>query len=152
MHVTFYPLYLWHRIQNVWQHNTVYCWYHTRHMCDIICTTDDSTSTLSHQTTVFMISHALQAWHHTHCIRYRTYCIFVIKTYPLISCPILYDIISTLYDIIPNIYVTLCALYITSFQFIMSSHYCVMISQPLYMKPHPVCRAKYTLYIWHHSH
>ena len=27
-----------------------------------------------------------------------------------------------------------------------------MTSKPLYMKPHPVCRATYTLYMWHHSH
>ena len=27
-----------------------------------------------------------------------------------------------------------------------------MTSQPLYMKPHPVCRATYTLYMRHHSH
>ena len=27
-----------------------------------------------------------------------------------------------------------------------------MTSQPLYMKPHPVCRATYTLYMWHQSH
>ena len=28
----------------------------------------------------------------------------------------------------------------------------LMTSQPLYMKPHSVCRATYTLYMWHHSH
>ena len=28
----------------------------------------------------------------------------------------------------------------------------LMTSQPLYMKPHPVCRATYTLYMRHHSH
>ena len=27
----------------------------------------------------------------------------------------------------------------------------LMTSQPLYMKPHPVCRATYTLYMRHHS-
>ena len=27
-----------------------------------------------------------------------------------------------------------------------------MTSQPLYVKPHPVCRATYTLYLRHHSH
>ena len=152
IHVTSYPLYLWHHIHYVRQQNTVWGWYPTRHMCDILCTTDDITSTLSHQTTVFMISHALQAWHHTHCIRHHTHCIFVITTSPLISYPILYDVISTFHDIIPTIYVTSYALYITSYQLLMSSHYCVMTSQPLYMKPHPVCRATYTLYMWHHIH
>ena len=64
-------------------------------MCDIICTTDDITSTLSHQTPVFMMSHPLWAWHHNHSIRQRTHCIFVITTSPLISYPLLYDIIPT---------------------------------------------------------
>ena len=109
--------YLWHHFHYVWQHNTVCCWYHTRHMCDIIFTTDDITSTLSHQTTVFTISHPLQAWHHTHCIRHRTHCIFVITNSPLISYPLLYDII-------PTICVTSDALYITSYQLLKSSHYC----------------------------
>ena len=80
IHVTSYPLYLWHHIHYVWQHNTVCCWYHTRHMCDIICTTDDITSTLSHRTMVFMMSQPLQVWYHTHCIRHHTLCIFVITT------------------------------------------------------------------------
>ena len=113
---TSYPLYLWHHIHYVWQHNTVCGWYHTWHMCDIICTTDDITSTLSHQTTVFMMSHPLQAWHQTHCIRHCTHCIFVIRTSPLLSYP-------PLYDIIRSICVTSYALYITSYQLLMSSHY-----------------------------
>ena len=49
IHVTSYPLYLWYHIHYVWQHNTVCFWYRTWHMCDIICTTDDIKSTLSHQ-------------------------------------------------------------------------------------------------------
>ena len=92
---------LWHHIHYVWQHNTVCCWYDTRHMCDIICTTDDITSTLSHQTTVFMISHALQAWYHTHYIRHPTQGIFVITTSQLISHPLFNDITSSLYDLKP---------------------------------------------------
>ena len=95
IHVTSYPLYLWYHILYVWQHKTVFGWYHTRHMCDIICTTDVITSTLSLQTTVFMMSHPLQAWHHTHSIRCRTHCIFVITTSPLISYSLLFDIIPT---------------------------------------------------------
>ena len=86
-------------------------------MHDMFCTTVDITSTLSHQTTVFMMSHRLQAWHHTHWIRHRTHCIFVITASPLISYPLLYDII-------PTIWMTTYALYITSSQFLMSSHYC----------------------------
>ena len=144
IHVTSSPLYLWHHIQNVWQHNTV-CWYHTRHMCDIICTADDITSTLSHQTTVFMMSHPLQAWHHTHCIRHRTHCIFVITTSPLVSCPLLYDIIST-------ICVTSYALYITSYQLLLSSHYCTYdITDSIYETTSSMWDTC-TLYMWHHSH
>ena len=118
IHVTSYPLYLWHHIHYVWQHNMVCCWYHTRHMCVIICTRDDITSTLSHQTTVFMMSQPLQAWPHTHFIRHHTHCIFVIKTSPLISYPLLCDMIRT-------ICVTSYALYITSYQLLMSSHSCI---------------------------
>ena len=64
-----------------------------------------------------MISQILQAPHHTDYIRHRTHCIFVITTSPLISYPLLYDII-------PTIWMTTYALYITSFQLLMSSHYC----------------------------
>ena len=117
IHVTSYALYLWYHIHYVLQHNTVCVWYHTWHMCDIICTTDVITSILSHRTTVFMISQLLQAWHHTHCIIHRTHCSFVITTSPLISYPLLYDII-------PTIWMTSYALYITSSQLLMSSHYC----------------------------
>ena len=119
-----HTVYMWHPIHylcyiiSTMYDNTTLCVVVTTwHMCDIICTTDDITSTLWHETTVFMMSHPLQAWHHTHCIRHRTHCIFVITTAPLISCP-------HLYDIIPTICVTSHALYITSYQVRMSSHYC----------------------------
>ena len=126
IHVTSYPLYLWHHIHYVWQHNTVCCSYHTRHMCDIICTTDDITSTLSHQTTVFMMSHSLQAWYHTHPIRHHTLCIFVITTSLCHHIPTFlwhhthsmcdtictpYNIISTPY-VIPLLYLWHYSLYI----------------------------------------
>ena len=167
IHVTFYTLYLWHHIHYVWQHNTVCCWYHTRHMHDIICITDDITSTLSHQTTVFMMSHPLQAWHHTPCIRHRTNCIFVITPSPLISHPLLYDIT-------PTISVTSYALYVTSYPHLMSSHYSTydsttltyettssmqfkiytipVTSQPLLCVITPtVLRASHPLFVWHHT-
>ena len=166
IHVTSYPLYLWHHIHYVWQHNTVCCWYHTRHMCDIICTTDDITSTLSHQTRVFMMSHQIQAWHHTHCIWHHTHSIFVITTSLLISYPLLYDIV-------PTICVTSYALYITSYPLLMSSHYCTYGSTTLRYEtissmqfkiysihvtsPSLVCvitpnvlRASHPLFLWHH--
>ena len=146
IHVTSYPLYLWHHVHYVWQHKIVCCWYHTRHMCDIICTTDDITSTLSNQTTVFMMSHPLQAWHDTHCIRHHTHCIFVITTSPLISYPLLYDIICT-------ICVTSCALYITSYQLLMSSHYSTYdITASIYETSSSMYGHIYTLYMWYHSH
>ena len=92
IYVTSYPLYLRHHIHYIWQHNTVCCLYHPRHICDFPCTTDDITSTLSQQTTVFMMSRPLQAWHHTHCIRHHTHCIFVITKSPLISYPLFFFI------------------------------------------------------------
>ena len=86
-------------------------------MCDILFTVDDIVYTLSQQTTIFMMSHPLQAWHHTPCIRHCTHCIFVITTSPLISHPLLNDIT-------PTFCVTSYALYITSYPILKSSHYC----------------------------
>ena len=119
-----HTVYMWRSIHDIYDimstmygNRTLCGWYHTRHMCDIICTTDDITSTLSQQTIIYMVSHPLQIWHHTHCIRQHTHCIFVITTSPLISYPLLYDII-------PTICVTSNALSITSYQLLMSSNYC----------------------------
>ena len=85
-------------------------------MYDIVWTADDITSTLSHQTTVFMMSRPLQSWHHTPCLRHCTHCIFFIMTSPLISHPLLYDIL-------PTFCVPSYELYITSHPILMSSHY-----------------------------
>ena len=93
-------------------------------MYDIICTTEDVTSTLSHEATMFMTSHPLQAWHHTHWIIHRTNCIFVITTSPVISHPLLYVIT-------PTICVTSYALYIKSYPLLMSSNYCTYDSTTL---------------------
>ena len=112
-----YPLYLCHYILYVWQHNSVCGWYHIRHMCDIICTTHDITSTLSHQATILMVSHPLQAWHHTPSIRHFTHCIFVITTSLLITQ-------ALLNDITPTFCVTSYALYRPSHPILTSSHYC----------------------------
>ena len=54
--------------------------------------------------------------HHTPCIRHCTHCIFVIMTSPLISRPLLYDIL-------PTFCVTSYELYISSHPILMSSHY-----------------------------
>ena len=164
---TFCPLYLWHRTHYVWQHNPV-CWlHHTRHIYDIICTTEDVLSPLSHQATIFMTSRPLQAWHHTSSIRHCTHCIFVITTSPLISHPLLYDIT-------PTICVISYALYKTSYPLLMSSHYCTydsttltyettssmqfnrctihVTSQSLVCVITPsVLRASHPLFVWHHT-
>ena len=144
----------------MWHHNTLCWWCNTRHMYDILCTADDNAPTLSHQTTVFMMSHPLQVWHHTLCIRHCTHFIFLITTSPLLSHPLFYDIT-------PTFCVTSYALYITSHPILISSHYCTydfttsiyettssmkgniftihVTSQPLSVSSHP-------LYRQHHLH
>ena len=136
-------------------------------MYNTICATEDVTSTLSHQATIFMTSHPLQAWNQTHSIRHRTNCIFVTTTSPLISNPLLYDITRT-------ISVTSYALYITSYPLLMSSHYSTndsktlthetissmqlkiytipVTSQSLVCVITPtVLRASHPLFVWHHT-
>ena len=122
--VVSHPVYLWHHIPYIYDIiSTKYdgrtlCWRpHPWHMCDILCTADDITSILSHKTTVFMMSHPLQAWYHIPCIRHCTPCIFFITTSPLISHPVSNDIT-------PTFCVTSYALYIMSHPVLMSSHYC----------------------------
>ena len=160
-------LYLWHHTHYVWKHNPV-CWlHHTLHMYDMICTTEDVTSTLSRQATIFMISHPIQAYHHSPCIRHRTNCIFVITTSPLKSHPLIYDIT-------PTICVTSYALYITSYPLLMSSYYFTYDSRNLTYETTSsmqfkiytihvtwqslvcvitptVLRASHPLFVWHHT-
>ena len=114
-------------------------------MFDILCTADDISSTLSHQATLFMLSHPLHASYHT-----------------------------PVSDIAPTVSFSSQPLHWYHTHFCMTSpqasvwhhmHYIelhiqslchhstlLMTSQPLYMKPHPVCRATYTLYMRHVSH
>ena len=134
---TFCPLYLWHRTHYVWHHKPL-CWlHHTRHMYDIICTTEDITSSLSLQATIFMTSHPLQEWHQTPCFRHLTNCIFVITTSPLISHPLC---------------MTSYALYITSYPILVSSHYSTYDSTNLTYETTSSMQFKYTLSMWHHNH
>ena len=164
---TFCPLYLWHCTHYVWQHKPV-CWlYHTRHIYDMLCTTEDVASTLSLWVTIFMISHPLQAWHHIPCIRHHTNCIFVITSSPLLSHPLFYDIT-------PTICVISYALYITSHPLLTSSHYSAydsttltyeatssmqfkiytihLTSQSLVCVITPtVSRASHPHFVWHHT-
>ena len=89
-----HPVYLWHHIHYIYgiisskYYNTLCWWPHTQHIYDNLCTTNEVASTLSHQITVFMKSHTLQAWHHSPCIRHRTRCIYIITLSPLTSRPL----------------------------------------------------------------
>ena len=164
---TFCPLYLWHHNHYVWKHKPVSWLHHTRHMNDIICTKEDVTFTLSHKATIFMISHPIQAYHHSPCIRNDTNSVFVITTSPLKSHPLLYDIT-------PTICVTSYALCMTSYPLLMSSHYFTydstnltyettssmefkiytipVTSQSLVCVITPtVLRASHPLFVWHHT-
>ena len=85
-------------------------------MYDILCTADDNTPTLSHQTTIIMISHPLQPWQHSPCIKYHTHCIYVTTPSPLTSHHLLYDIT-------PTFCVTSYEVYITSQPIVISSNY-----------------------------
>ena len=114
-------------------------------MYDILCTANDIISTLSHQTTEFMRSHPLQAWHHNPCIIHHTQCIIVITTSPLISHPLFYDIT-------PTFCVRSYSLNISWHPILMSSHYCIDdITNSIYETISSM-RATYTLNMRHHRH
>ena len=100
--MTSHPVNLWHHIHYIY--DIISTKYDIRthcvddatwHMYDILCTADDKEPTLSHQTTVFFISHPIQGWQHSPCIRHRTHYIYVIKPSPLTSHPLLCDITPT---------------------------------------------------------
>ena len=93
--VTSRPLSLWHNIHYVLHRNTLCWWRDTGHMYDILCAADDNAPALSHETTVFMMSHPLQAWQHSPCIRHRTHCLYVIRPSTLTSHSLLCDITLT---------------------------------------------------------
>ena len=113
-------------------------------MFDILCTADDNANTLSHQTTVFMISHPLKAWKHSFCIRHRTHCVYVIRRSPLTSH-------TLLYDITPTFCVTSYELYIRSHPILLSSPYSTYdITASIYETTSSM-RATYTLKMWHQS-
>ena len=95
-------------------------------------------------------------WHHIHFIT-TNHSIYVVTStsgmtsHPLYLCITTSPLIShpLLYDITPTFSV---ASYTHDTQSLCNHTAVLMTSQTLYMKPHPVCRAKYTLYMWHHSH
>ena len=114
-------------------------------MYDILCTADENPPSLSHQTTVFMMSHQLQAWQHSPCIRHRTRWFYVITPSPLTSYPLLYD--NT-----PTFCMTSNELYITSHPILMSSHYCTYDITTFIYETTSHMRVIYTLNMWHHRH
>ena len=109
---TFCPLYLWHRTHYVWQHKPV-CWiHHTRHMYDIICTTEDVTSTLSHQATIFdfastsgITSHPLYQTSHQLYLCHHNLSTDITSTFVWHHTHYMCDIICTRYNIISTAYV-----------------------------------------------
>ena len=122
--MTSHPVYLWHHIPSIY--DIISTKYDITTLCvddatldmyDILCTADDNTHPLSHQTTVFMMSQPLQSGEHSPCIRYRTHCICVVTPSPLTSHP-------PLYDITPTFCVTSYELYIRSHPILLSSPYC----------------------------
>ena len=114
-------------------------------MYDILCTADDNAPTLSHQTTVFMMSHPLQAGQHSPSIRLCTHSIYVITLSPLTSHPLLFDITPTFCE-------TSYELYITSHPILMSSHYCTYDVTLWIQETTSSVWAAYTLNMWHHNH
>ena len=114
-------------------------------MSHILCTADDNAPILSPQTTVFMMSHPLQAGLNSPSIRDCTHSIYVIIPSPLISHPLLYYIT-------PTFCVTSYELYITSHPILISSHYCTYdITASIYETTSSM-RATYKLNMRHHSH
>ena len=114
-------------------------------MYDILCIADDNAPTLSHQTTVFTMSHPLEEEQQSPSIRHRTHCIYIIAPSPLTSH-------TLLYDITPTLCVTSYEQYITSHPILMSSHHCTYdITVSIYETTSSM-RATYTFNMWHHSH
>ena len=156
IHVTSYPLYLRHDIHYVWQHNTVCCWYHTRHMCDIICTT--------------VISHPLYhtksqyLWCHIHCKHDITHTVSHIAPTVSLSLQTLHwfhtDTIPTsVWHYTHSMWDTICTLYnIISTPYVITlpylwhhSHY--IWNHIQYLGPHIHYTCDITaIYLCHHSH
>ena len=114
-------------------------------MFDILCTADDIGSTLSYQTTVFMMSDPLHASHHTPVSD-------IAPTESLSSQPLhWYHTHFWMTSHPPSVWHPIA--YIEHHIQSLCHHSTVlMTSKTLYMKPHSVCRATYTLYMRHHIH
>ena len=107
-------------------------------MYDTLCTADDNAHTLSHPTTVFMMSLLLQAGQHSPCIRHQTH--------------LLSDIIWTIYNITANPYIItlLClwhhSLYIWNHIQYEGNIYTIRVTSQ------PPSVSSPTLYRQHHTH
>ena len=111
------------------------------YMYDILCTAYDNIHTLSPQATIFMMSHPLQAWQHSPCIRHCTHfiCHHTVST----------DISLTFVWHHTNLLVTSYELYRTSHPNLMSSHFCTYdITASIYETTSNM-RATCTLIMWH---
>ena len=144
-------------------------WRNTRHMYDILCTADDNAPTLSHHTTVFMMSHPLQAWQHNHCVTSQPLCLtshplclchhtqwinFIKPSVCLTSQPLcVWHHMHYMWHHIRNLghHITLCMM--------SGPHY--LTSLPLYLchHTHPIdditatiCMTSHPVYLWHHIH
>ena len=113
-------------------------------MFDILCTADDIASTLSHQTTLFMMRHPLHASHHTPVSD-------IAPTVSLSSQPLhWYHTHFWMTSHPPSVWHLMP--YMEHHIQSLCHHYTVlMTSHLLYLKAHPVCRATHTLHMSHHS-
>ena len=113
-------------------------------MFDILCTANDIASTLSHQTTLFMISYPLHASHHTPVSDIAP--TVSLSSQPLHWCNTNFWMTSHP----PSVWHPMT--YIEHHILSLCHHSTVLTtSQPLYLKAHPVCRATYSIHMRHHS-
>ena len=113
-------------------------------MFDILCTADDIASTLSHQTMLFMMWHPLHASH-------RTLVSDIARTVSLSSQPLHWYHTHFWMTSHPHSVWHPMPYIEHNIQSLCHHSTVLMTAQPLYMKAHPVCRAKYTLHMRHHS-
>ena len=134
-------------------------WHHTQHLCDILCTAGDIMYILLPQTTVFMMSHPLQAWHYIPRIRHCTHCIFSISV-PIIPQQLsvwhhahyIYDTTVSMYDITWTLYgLTPLELWHHK-EYIYDLMKIYIISMLLLSWKHNNYTWHLTHYFWHHSH
>ena len=140
----------------------------TRNIYDMSSTVYDITFTIcvtSHYDYIYNITHSMfmtyplylashtVLWQHNHCVTSQPLCL---TSHPLYLC----HHTQCIHFIKPSVWMISQPLYVWHHMYYMGNHIhslchhttVLMTSQPLHMKPHPVCRATCTLYMWHHSH